>query len=193
VIHYTGMQSQRWQYGGWERQMSRPPCERTEARWSLKAFRARARDTLTASLILLSTVGCAANPGSPTTAATSTATSPSVAEVPGVVTGEANLRSGPGTDFETVGKLPAQSTVVVSCSNGEWMQLSEPTRGAYVHVSLLTMEFMPSPCPVTPSLPQGPETVVVPPETIRETITVTSSSSSRTTTPTTAPSDSTTS
>jgi uncharacterized protein YraI len=148
---------------------------------------ARASRTAVASaIVLLAVIGCSESaPGSATTAPSSTTTSVD-GEVPAVATGEVNLRSGPGTDHAIVGRLPAQSTFTVSCSNGEWMQLSKPTMGAYVHGSLLTLESVPRPCPTmnTPT-PLAPETVIVPPETVRETVTLTTTSS-RPTTPTSA-------
>lgn len=129
---------------------------------------------LATATLLFGAISCASTPGSPTTGSPSTSTSGKTG-VPGIATAEANLRSGPGTDYAIIGKLPAQSVLAVACSSGEWMQLTQPTMGAYVHNSLLTVESTPPACSNIPPVPPAPETVYVPPETVRETVLVTPS------------------
>ncbi|WP_328475150.1 SH3 domain-containing protein [Actinoplanes sp. NBC_00393] len=57
-----------------------------------------------------------------------------------------NLRSGPGTSWQVVGRLDAGDRVVVACATGRWMRLTQPRPGAYVHASGLSIRGVPQPC-----------------------------------------------
>ncbi len=54
-------------------------------------------------------------------------------------TERANLRSGPGTDYDKVGLLEVGDEVTVTGEAGEWLRIEAPNGGeAFVHASLLT-------------------------------------------------------
>ncbi|MBQ4612012.1 MAG: D-alanyl-D-alanine carboxypeptidase family protein [Clostridia bacterium] len=70
---------------------------------------------------------------------TSTAATTTTAAVTGryVTTDTVNIRSGPGTEYEVLGSLPADTTVEVLGAEGKWYRISRMGDTAYIHSDYL--------------------------------------------------------
>lgn len=85
----------------------------------------------------------------------------------GLATGAINLRSGPGTDFETSGTVAAGTPLTIFGRNeaGEWVQVRTPERsGGWMYASLLTINVSVASIGVAGNIPVAitPATVSTP-------------------------------
>jgi hypothetical protein len=59
---------------------------------------------------------------------------------------EWNIRTGPSTDFRSVGFVRAGDPVRVRCLDGKWAKLISPQSDVFVHTDGLTLESKPAAC-----------------------------------------------
>lgn len=64
-----------------------------------------------------------------------------------------NLRSGPGTSYPSIGKLPTGTVVLYASSQGDWAYIQAGSKTGYVHKGYLTKTE-----PVRPPSPSAPGT-----------------------------------